>query len=263
MRRLFILFIALFSSTPLFAQSALFAQSHEGPEDFLFEFTGSAWVTGPTGTIQAKGTPINFVSDLGAGPQQARFYGKFVFKPRRKQRIVVEGSPVSFSGVKTIDQSFVFLNRTYNVSQTVDTNANVNYAFGGYQYDVLSGKYGHLGFQGGVAYVGVQGTLLGVQSGITETKSFQAPVPLIGTEFRVFPIPHMKLVEFEGMVRGITAGGYGYFLEGGATAGLRYRLFSILAGYREMFANIHQDKPDGDGVALHLKGPIFSAQAQW
>jgi hypothetical protein len=257
MRRFCILLVAFLIS------SALFAQSHEGPEDFRIEFTGSAWLTGPTGNLQASGTPVNFVTDLGAGAQKARFYGKLVFKPTRKQRIVVEGSPISFSGVKTISQSFVFLNKTYNVSQTVDTNANVNYAFGGYQYDPLSGQYGHLGFQAGVAYIGVQGTLVGVQSGITETKSFQAPVPLIGTEFRVFPIPHMKLVEIEGMVRGITAGGYGYFIEGGASGGLRYRMFSLLAGYREMFANVHQKGDNANGVALHLKGPIFSAQAQW
>jgi hypothetical protein len=257
MRRFLPLSIALFTA------SALFAQSHEGPEDFRLEFTGSAWLTGPTGTIQANGTPVNFVTDLAAGAQQARFYGRLVFKPARKQRIVVEGSPISFSGIKNINQSFVFLGKTYNISQTVATNANVNYVFGGYQYDPFSGRYGHLGFQTGLAYVGVQGTLDGIQSGITETKKFQAPVPLIGTEFRAFPIPHLKLVEVEGMLRGITAGGYGYFIEGGASAGLRYRAFSVLAGYREMFANVHQESANPSGVALRLKGPIFSAQALW
>jgi hypothetical protein len=253
----------IFLSITFLAASALFGQSHEGAEDFRIEFTGSAWLTGPTGTIQTSGTPINFVTDLAAGAQQARFYGRLVFKPTRKQRIVVEGSPVSFSGVNTINQSFVFLNKTYNVSQTVATNANVNYVFGGYQYDPFTGRYGHLGFQTGVAYVGVQGTLNGIQSGITETKKFQAPVPLIGIEGRIFPIPHMKLVEFEGMIRGITAGGYGYFIEGGASGGLRYRAFSLLAGYREMFANVHQESANPNGVALRLKGPIFSAQALW
>jgi hypothetical protein len=252
-----------FSILLAFCSFAAFAQNQEGPENFRLEFTGSSWVTGPSGYLQASGTPVNFVTDLAVGAEKSHFYGRLVFKPTRKQRIVVEGSPVAFSGVHTINQSFVFLNRTYNVSQTLDTNAHVNYAFGGYQYDPWSGQYGHLGFQAGVAYIGVQGTLIGVQSGITETKSFQAPVPLMGTEFRAFPIPHMKLVEVEGMVRGIPAGGYGYFIEGGASAGLRYRMFALLAGYREMFANVHQESMNGNGVALRLKGPIFSAQAQW
>jgi hypothetical protein len=30
-----------------------------------------------------------------------------------------------------------------------------------------------------------------------------------------------------------------------------------------MFANVHQDSLMGNGVALRLKGPLFSAQAQW
>ena len=256
---------SLFKSIALTTLSAacMFAQSHEGPESFHLEVTGSAWLTGPTGTIQASGTPVNFVSDLAAGAQQPRFYGRFVFKPTRKQRIVVEGSPISFSGTNTINRSFVFLNRTYNVSQTVTTDANVNYAFAGYQYDPLSGRFGHLGFQTGVAYLGVQGTLVGIQSGITETKKFQAPVPLIGTEFRILPIPGKRFVQIEGMVRGITAGGYGYFIEGGASGGVGLGPISLLAGYREMFANVHQDKPNGNGVALHLKGPIFSLRWQW
>jgi hypothetical protein len=261
MRRLNYVFLAAFLISA--SATSLCAQSHEGPEDFRIEFTGSVWLTGPTGTIQASGTPINFVSDLAAGAQQPRFYGRFVFKPARKHRIVLEGSPISFSGLNTIDRSFVFLNNTYNISQTVATNANVNYVFGGYQYDPFSGQFGHLGFQAGVAYLGVQGTLDGLQSGITETKSFQSPVPLIGTEFRIFPIPHVHILQVEGMLRGFPAGGYGYFIEGGASAGLHYGPFSLLAGYREMFANLHQNKLDPDGVALHLKGPIFSLQAHW
>lgn len=258
MRRL--LLLSIFGS---FITSSLFAQASESPENFRIEITGSAWLTGPTGTIQASGTPINFVSDLAAGARQPRFYGRLIFKPTRKQRLIVEGSPISFSGLNTISRSFIFLNKTYNISQTVSTSANVNYAFGGYQYDPLSGSYGHLGFQAGVAYVGVQGTLSGLQSNLSETKSFQAPLPLIGTEFRIFPIPGKKIVFVEGMVRGITAGGYGYFMEGGASAGLRLGPIGLLAGYREMFADVHQNKLIADGVALHLKGPIFSAQWLW
>jgi hypothetical protein len=239
------------------------AQAEKGPEDFRIELTGSAWLVGPTGIIQADGTPINFVSDLAVGSQQPHFYGRLVLKPGRKHRIVIEGSPVSFSGSNTIQSSFVFRDHTYDVSQTVATNANVNYAFAAYQYDPLSGRFGHLGFQVGAAYLGVQGTLDGIQSGISETKSFQAGVPLVGTEFRLFPIPRHKIVQIEGMFRGMSVGSYGYFVEGGASAGLRFGPVSLLAGYREMFANVHQSGDLSEGVALHLKGPIFSLQWQY
>lgn len=250
-----------------FILSTLFAPSlpaqTDNPEDFKVEITGSVWFTAPTGTIQAAGTPINLVTDLGAGAQEPRFYGRFVFKPTRKQRIFVEGSPISFSGSNTINQSFVFLNKTYNVSQTVSTNADVTYVFGGYQYDPLSGAFGHLGFQAGVGYLGVQGTLDGIQSGIVETKSFQAPVPLVGTEFRVFPIPHRRLIEVEGLLRGISLGSYGYFVEGSASAGVRFGHLGVLGGYREIFANVQEQNTSADSVALRLKGPLLSLQWAW
>jgi len=239
------------------------SQRGEGPEDFRFEITGSAWLTGPTGKIRADGTPIDFVSDLAAGSKQPRFYGGLVFKPGRKHRLILEGTPLSFSGRNTIDRSIVFLNHTYSVSQNVVTNANMNYAFGGYQYDPIVGAYGHVGLQVGVACFNVQGTLHGIESGLSETKSAQTPIPLVGTEFRVFPIPHHKLIEVQGMLRGLPAGDYGYFLEGGGSGGLRLGPISVLAGYREMFANVHQDNALRNGVAVHLKGPIFSVQWQW
>lgn len=241
----------------------LAAQSRENPENFRIELTGSAWLNGPTGTLKADGTPVDFVTDLAAGARQPRFYGRLVFKPGRKHRLILEGSPTSFSGLNTINRSFVFLNKTYNISQTVSTDAKVNYAFLGYQYDPFSGRYGHLGFQAGAAYLGVQGTLNGLQSGLIETKSFQAPIPLIGTEFRIFPIPHRKIVQLEGMMRGIPAGSYGYFVEGGASGGIHLGPIALLAGYREMFANVHQNNLIGNGVALRLKGPLFSLQWAW
>ncbi len=109
----------------------------------------------------------------------------------------------------------------------------------------------------------MQGTLDGIQSGITESKSFQAPLPLIGTEFRLFPVPHHKIIQIEGMVRGLPAGGYGYFVEGGVSGGVRLGPVSLLAGYREMYANVHEMSGKMNGAAIRLKGPIVSLQWRW
>ncbi len=248
----------------LTTSSQAFAQaSHEGPEDFRIELTGAAWLTGPTGSITADGTPINFVSDLAVGAQQPRFFGRLVLKPGRKQRIVLEGTPASFSGVNTIERSFVYLNRVFNISQTVKSNADINYAYLGYQYDPLTGRWGHLGFGIGAAYLAVDGTLIGVQSNLTESKALHGFLPLPGADFRVFPIPASKLLEVEGTLRGLAVGSYGYYVEGMASGGIRVSSITFLAGYREMFANLHEDGGRGNGVVLHLKGPIFSLQWRW
>jgi hypothetical protein len=260
MKRSFITVVSLVLAMPFYAVAQA---SHEGPEDFRLELTGAAWLAGPTGSIRANGTPIDFVHDLNAGSLNPNFYGRLVLKPGRKHLIVLEGSPVSFSGVNNIERSFVYAGHTYNISQTVDTNASVNFAFAGYQYEPIIGRMGHLGFQAGAAYVGVNGTLAGVQSGVTESKALHGVLPLMGTEFRLFPIPGNKLLEVEGLLRGLPAGHYGYYVEGSASGGVRVGLFSFLAGYREMFANLHETNADADALILRLKGPILSAQWRW
>ena len=53
----------------------------ENPENFRLEITGAGWLVNPSGTIQSSGTPVNLVTDLGAQPHQATFYGQLVFKP--------------------------------------------------------------------------------------------------------------------------------------------------------------------------------------
>ena len=63
----------------------------ESPENFRIEVTGSAWLVDSAGTIQANGTPVDLISDLGAEQQKPSFYGRLVFKPEQKHRIVVEG----------------------------------------------------------------------------------------------------------------------------------------------------------------------------
>ncbi len=255
----FILGSALLST----ASQALAQTSHEGPEDFRIELTGAAWLTAPSGSLTASGTPINFVTDLGLGAQEPRFFGRLVLKPGRKQRIVLEGTPTSFSGVNTIERSFVYLNNAFTISQTIKSNADVNYAYLGYQYDPLSGPWGHLGFGIGAAYLAVNGALIAVPGNITESKALHGFLPLPGADFRIFPIPHSKLIDLEGTLRGLPAGSYGYYVEGTASAGVRVSSITFLAGYREMFANLHENGGLGDGVVLRLKGPIFSLQWRW
>jgi hypothetical protein len=51
------------------------APASEDPENFKVEVSGAAWLVDSSGTIQASGTPIDLVTDLGAEQQQPTFYG--------------------------------------------------------------------------------------------------------------------------------------------------------------------------------------------
>ncbi len=235
----------------------------ESPELFRVEITGSAWLVNPGGTIQASGTPIDLVSDLGVQQQQPTFYGKFVFKPTRRQRIVVEGTPFALAGNNTVDRTLVYRGETFHVSDTVHSNANLTYVFGGYQYDVLSGPAGHLGFSAGGAYLGATGTILSVTTSTTASKTEMIGLPLAGSEFRIFPIPGRHWLDVDGEIRGMGFGSYGYYTEAAGNAGAWFGHLGFQAGYRAVNADLHETGNGGSGITVRLKGPIFSVVFKW
>ena len=242
------------------------------PETFRVEVTGSAWLVNSGGTIQAggalasgiaSGTAIDLVSDLGVKQRQLTFYGRLVIKPGRKHRIVIEGTPVSLEGASTTTRTITYRGQVFTVGQTLESSADVNYFFGGYQYDVVSVPAGHLGFSVGGAYLNATGTIHGIESGLVATKSETVGLPLAGAEGRVFLIPGRKLLEIDGGVRGMAFGSYGHYVEGTANGGIGFGPFTIQAGYRAVSADLHTTSNGGNGVDVRLRGPIFSLQAKW
>ena len=235
----------------------------EDPENFRIEVTAGGWLVDTGGQIQANGTPIDLVSDLNAEQQRGTFYGQLVFKPARKHRIVIEGMPFRINGLKSVTRSIVYRGQTFNVSQTVQSSASLDYAFVGYQYDVLSGRKGHLGFSVGAAYLGATGLLRAVETGVSATKTQQLVLPLAGTDFRIFPIPGHKFFEVEGGIRGMAYGDYGYFAEATGSAGIAFGPITLLAGYRAVNTEIYVTSNGGSGTTARLHGPIFSGMFRW
>jgi hypothetical protein len=242
------------------------------PESFRLELTGSAWLVNSSGTIQAGGalasaissiTAIDLVSDLGVKQRQPTFYGRLVIKPSRKHRIVIEGTPVGLHGTNVVTRTVIYHGETFTVGQTLQSSADVNYFFAGYQYDVVSRPAGHLGFSVGGAYLNATGTIHGVESGLVATKSETLGLPLAGAEGRVFVIPGRKLLEIDGGIRGMAFGGYGHYVEGTVNGGIGFGPLTVQAGYRAESADLHSTNNGGNGVNVRLHGPIFSLQARW
>lgn len=248
----------------VFATCGAWAQnSAENPEDFHVELTGSGWLVNSAGTIQASGSPINLVTDLGVSQQQPTFYGRLVFKPGRKHRIIVEGTPFELQGENTVDRTVSYRGETFSVSQTLQSSADFNYAFAGYQYDVLSGAMGHLGFSVGGAYLNADGTIHALQTGVVATKSETLGLPLAGVEGRIFPIRRHRILEFDGGLRGMDFGGYGHYLEATGNAGVTFGPVTLQAGYRRVHVDIQTSSANPSGVDALLSGPLFSAQWRW
>jgi hypothetical protein len=247
-----------------FLGSVCSAQSaSEGPEHFRIEVTGSAWILDTGGKIQANGSPIDLVNDLGAQQQQPTFYGQFVFKPGQKHRIVLEGTPFDIHGNNTVNRSVTYRNQVFNVSQTLQSTANLTYFFGGYQYDVLSGSLGHLGFSAGAAYLSATGTIQALQTSTVASKSQVIGLPLAGAEFRIFPVRGHRIFEVDGGMRGMGFGSYGHYVQANANAGVGLGPLTFQAGYRAVNVDLHQSSSGGSGITARLRGPIFSILFRW
>jgi hypothetical protein len=194
--------------------------------------------------------------DLNVEQNKPTFFGKLVVKPGRKHRIIVEGTPYNLDGRKNLTETIVYRGQTFNVNETVVSNASLTYVFAGYQYDVLSREAGHLGIQVGGSYLDATGTISGLTSAISATKSQRIGLPLVGTEFRFAPIPGLRAIQIAGEVKGMGLGDYGHYIQSELKAGLRAGLFTFEAGYRFVDANVHETGSNPSGVSPQFKGPI-------
>ena len=245
--------LALLASLPLVAQ-----------EDFHVEVTGSAWRTGISGALQTDIRPVDLQRDLNLQDQYT-FFGRLVFKPARKHRIVVEGAPYHFEGTNTLSRTIVYGGRTFNVQDTISSSADMTYFFGGYQYDFLSGHGGHLGAQVGGAYIDATGSITSAGLGATASRSQTLGIPLVGLDFRVYLIPGSSLLSVSGDAKGMSLGSYGHYVQGGIHAGVGTRHVTFMAGYMILDADVHEK--DGGvapaGISPRISGPVFSVQFRY
>jgi hypothetical protein len=234
----------------------MLAQDHDAERSRL-EITGSYWNTDTSGTIRANGTPVDLKSDLGVKQGQATFTGKLVAKPGRKNKIVVEGTPFRLDGTNLLTRSITYQGQTYSVSDRVVSHAELNYFYAGYQYDFISRTAGHAGFEAGGAYLDASGTITSTTLGTTTTKSQTIGLPLLGAEFRFFPI-HKKLqLEFNGEVKGMQLGDYGRYVQASGNVGVGFGLLIFEGGYRSADIEIHSSNQT-TVVSPRFNGPVFS-----
>jgi len=111
-------------------------------ESFLIEFTPSYWLVNSSGKAQSGTDSVDLRSDLGVRKNTSEFLGKVTLKPFRKHRLVFEGAPFRFSGRNNLNRTFTFAGQTYVAQDQITFKAQINYLFGGYQYDVVSLRHG-------------------------------------------------------------------------------------------------------------------------
>ena len=229
-------------------------------EDFRIEFTAGYWSLNPSGHIDTSSTSVDLRSDLGIRGGQDEGSFKVVWKPGAKHRINFEVIPFRLDGENTITRTIDFGGRTYPIEDHITSSLNIDYVFGGYQYDIVNNARGHFGIGGGIAYVNAKASTTSQTLGLTGTEQRQVPVPAIGGEFRFFPIPGKNIFNINGEVKGIAQGSYGSFIQASANAGLAVtRILRVQAGFNFADADVH--KPDlSNRFSVRFTGPVFSVQ---
>ena len=237
-------------------------RSGEDLESFRVELTAGAWFLRPSGTVTSRGFTVDLESDLGIADNKGQFLGKLVFKPARKHRLVLEGTPYRLAGDNVLAREIRFGGSTYRVQDRITSNVEITYFFGGSQYDFVHRPRGHAGLLAGVGYMDASAAAQLVALGAAATASARVPYPLVGGEFRVFPIRASHLLSLEGEVKGMSFGDYGRYLDASFQAGLGLgRHLSLLAGYRVLDADVHT-RDRSQGVEPRFRGPTVSLQVR-
>ncbi len=123
---------------------------------------------------------------------------------------------------------------------------------------------GHLGFNIGGALLNAEGTIAGINTGVSANRSQLFGLPLVGVEFRVFPIPAAPKFSVSGGAKGMSAGAYGYFAEGRIRAGYDVGPVTFLGGWGILDADIHQTRSVAPaGPAPRITGPMVGVQIRF
>jgi hypothetical protein len=219
----------------------------------------SAWRVATTGQIQSGLLPIDLQSDL-ALQDRTVFFGRLTFRPGHRHRVLVEGTPLSFEGRNELRRTVVYNGRTYNVNDTISSEAALAYAFGGYQYEIVSAERGHVGLGGGAAYVDASGEIRSVATGISAGRAHRIGLPLAHIDGAIFLLPGSRVVEVGGDLKGMSFGRYGRFVQGTFTGRLNVGRVGVHAGYSFIDADIHEGAVASEsraGVATRIRGPML------
>jgi hypothetical protein len=228
-------------------------------EAFTVEGTVSAWFLHPAGDVISNGNLIDFRTDLGVASRHTSPFIRVILKPSRKNRVVFETIPYRLEATAQLTKPFTFNGVTYTTQDRVASEANVNYFFGAYQRDLVSGSMGHAGLQAGVGYLDGDANVKSQTRGLQGTEAAKIPFPVIGGEFRVFPDPRGHL-NVNAEVKGMPLGSYGHYFQTVVNVGVSLgNNLTAQAGYAYVNGDVHE-KNNGDGFRLNFRGPVISIQ---
>jgi hypothetical protein len=220
-----------------------FAQS-----DIRVEFEGRYWITDLTAeakvTEEGIGTEIDFQDDLGLGDENFP-EGRFTWYPGPNSKIRLAYTQIAYDGDKNAKRTIEFAGETYTVGTRVITDLELKYLRVGWIWEFINIKNGTFKcgtvLEGKVAWIDASLDAPNVTPAIKESENLWGGLPTIGIAAEINP---HSIINIFGEISGMTAGKYGYFIDG--EIGVKIipiRNVSVIAGYR-VFDIKAKDDPD-------------------
>ena len=226
------------------------------------ELEGWYWVTDLTAKARVtesglSGTEINFKDDLGIGDENF-LEGRFTWHTGSRSRLRLAYTAISYEEESTITKNINFGGKTYTAGSKVKSSLDINYLRLAWVWQFLGAGPFKVGPMVEVKGFWVDTMLDAPALNIEESEDFAFGLPTVGV---AADIKAHELINIFAEVSGITAGKYGYFLDGeagvkiiplknlGAIAG--YRIFDIKA------------KDDPDYARLKISGPYVGVTVRF
>ena len=257
----------------LFSMPVLSAQAKETSDldAYKFRVTGLWWYSHPSGSIRASSDQVAFDlnKDFRFG-SYSTFSGILDWHFKRKHHLTFNASPIYSSATSILSRDITFQGVTYHLGATVTSNLNSLAFAPGYQWDFIRRRQGYLALVTAINLLDTSASLTGIGtvnnvSAIrTASTSLFAPLPVLGTAGRWYPVRDSSRFSLDGGLQGMYFFGYGDFLYTRGTAQLQlHRNLNLKAGYQMGTRLSVHGTNDHIGLRLTQKGPIVGLEGSW
>jgi hypothetical protein len=250
--------------------SRAFAAETEDLDNYKVRVEAVWWFSHPSGSFNGQNSSGEFDinRDFGFG-DYSTFVGLFDWRFKRKHHLLFGVTPVVSDKTAAIQRSIEFEGQTFNVGASINANIKSLSFSPGYQYDIIRRNRGYLAFVTQVNLMKTSATLKATgtldNESVTQTASgsILAPLPVVGTRFRWYPLSSNRLA-LDGGVQGMYFFGYGDFLSAKAAAVIVMKPhLNLRLGY-QMGTRLSIHGTDNTiGIRLMQKGPMAGIEMSW
>ena len=184
-----------------------------------------------------RGTVINLEDDLGLEEDQNTGLFNATVRFADRHRLGIGYFQLNRSATGLINKTIQFEDQVFAINTQVSSTFNNDIIFFNYMYSLFQKKNAELALALGLHYMNTETTLSASGGSISSSTDAEAPLPVIGVEYKYAASPklHLGLLaqwfevdagDFDGSIRNLNAS-IEYFVQKNVSLGLGYNNFNV------------------------------------